>query len=75
MLGAVCALAGSWIALPALPFFTSPAAVPALDHAPAWPAVGAATVAVAAILLLIAWALALAVLRRVRLSAAKGEPT
>ncbi|CAM4015800.1 FtsX-like permease family protein [Janibacter anophelis] len=75
VLGAVCALAGSWIALPALPFFTSPAAVPALDHAPAWPAVGAATVAVAAILLLIAWALALGVLRRVRLSAAKGEPT
>lgn len=75
LLGALCALAGSWIALPALPLFTSPAAVPALDFAPAWLAVAAATVVVALVLLVIAWLLSVAVLRRVRLSAAKGEPT
>ncbi|MDN5717720.1 MAG: hypothetical protein L0G89_10860, partial [Janibacter sp.] len=45
-LGALCALVGSWIALPALPLFTSPAAVPVLDLTPAWPAVAAAAAAV-----------------------------
>ncbi|KRE39317.1 hypothetical protein ASG73_03015 [Janibacter sp. Soil728] len=75
VLGALCALAGSWIALPALPLFVSPAAVPVPDFAPAWLAVAAATVAVALVLIGIAWLLAAAVLRRVRLSAAKGEPT
>ncbi|WP_245634619.1 FtsX-like permease family protein, partial [Janibacter limosus] len=74
LLGAACALVGSWIALPALPLFTSPAPVPVSDLTPAWPAVAAAAVAVTLVLLVIAWLLSVAVLRRVRLSAAKGEP-
>lgn len=75
LLGALCALAGSWIALPALPLFTSRAAVPALDHSPAWVAVLAATVGVAVVLLVVALLLAAGVRRRVTLSAARGEPT
>lgn len=75
LLGTLCALVGSWVALPSIPLFTSPAAVPAPDLAPAWPAVGAAIVAVAAVLLLLALVLAGAVVRRVRLAAARGEAT
>lgn len=75
LLGALCALLGSSIALPSIPLFTTPAAVPATDLSPAWPTVVAATAAVAVVLLLVAWFLAGAVLRRVRLGAARGEPT
>lgn len=75
LLGAVCALVGSWIALPSIPLFTSPAAVPVPDLSPAWSVVGLATLVVAAVLLLVALLLAGAVLRRVRLSAARGEAT
>lgn len=75
LLGALCALAGSWIALPSIPLFTAPAAVPAAGLAPAWLTVLGATVAVGGVLLLLAWLLSGAVLRRVRLGAARGEPT
>ena len=73
--GALCALVGSWIALPSIPLFTRPAAVPVADLTPAWGAVALTTAVVALVLLVVAWILASAVLRRVRLAAARGEPT
>ena len=75
VLGALCALVGSWVALPSIPLFTSPAAVPVVDLTPAWPAVGAATFAVALALLLLARLLAGVVVGRVRVAAARGERT
>lgn len=75
LLGALCALVGSWLALPSIPLFTTPADVPVADLAPAWPTVVAATVVVALVLLLLAGAIAGAVVRRVRLGAIRGEPT
>lgn len=75
VLGALCALVGSWIALPELPLFTTPAAVPVADLAPAWLAVVAATLVVAIVLLVVARLIAGAIGRRVRLGAAQGEAT
>ncbi len=75
LLGVLCALLGSWVALPSIPFFTTPAAVPALDLGPSWPAVLVATAGVALVLLLLSQVLAGAVVRRVRLGAARGERT
>lgn len=75
VLGALCGLAGSWVALPELPLFTTPTAVPVADLSPAWVVVAVATAVVAVVLLTIARLLAGTVLRRVRLAAAKGEPT
>lgn len=73
LLGAACAVAGSWIALPSIPLFTSPARVPRADLAPDWPTVLGATAGVTLVLVVIAWLLAGVVLRRVRLGAARGE--
>lgn len=75
LLGTGCALVGSWVALPSIPLFTTPAAVPVADLSPAWPVVAIATGGVALVLLLLALVLAGAVLRRLRLDAARGEPT
>ena len=75
VLGAVCALVGARIALPAIPLFTEPAAVPRLDLSPAWPAVFASTAGVALVLLVLALLIAGAVLRRVHPAAVRGEST
>lgn len=75
LLGTVCALVGSWIALPSIPLFTSPAAVPTPDLAPVWPVVVAASLAVGLVLVVLSLVLAGATLRRVHLSAARGEST
>lgn len=75
LLGAGCALVGSWVALPSIPLFTTSADVPAADLSPSWPAVLAATAGVALVLLALAAALATTVGRRVRLGAVRGEST
>ncbi|WP_277453309.1 FtsX-like permease family protein [Janibacter sp. DB-40] len=73
LLGAGSALVGARIALPSIPFFTEPAAVPRLDLSPAWPAVLAATAGVAVVLLVLALAIAAVVARRVHPAAVRGE--
>lgn len=73
VLGAVCALVGSRLALPSVPLFTTPAAVPVPDLGPAWPAVLITTAVVAGVLLAVALLLARSVLRRVHPSAARVE--
>ncbi|WEV77092.1 hypothetical protein O9K63_10865 [Janibacter cremeus] len=72
LLGAGTALVGARIALPSIPFFTEPAAVPGLDLSPAWPAVLAATAGVAVVLLVLALVIAAAVARRVSPAAVRG---
>lgn len=75
LLGAACALVGAWVALPSIPLFTDPAPVPPPDLGPAWSAVLVSTAVVAAVLMLVALVLAGAVVRQVRLAAARGEAT
>ncbi|WP_338748938.1 FtsX-like permease family protein [Janibacter alittae] len=73
VLGAACSLLGSRLAMPSIPLFTTPAAVPAPDLSPHWPTVLVTTVVVAAVLLGLALAIAAAVARRVRPAAVRGE--
>lgn len=73
LLGAVCSLVGARLAMPAIPLFTTPAAVPVPDLSPAWPTVLATTAGVAVVLLVLDLVIAAAVARRVRPSAVRGE--
>lgn len=73
-LGTVCALLGSWIALPSIPLFTHETSVPVADLTPAWSVVGVAALVLAAVLCAVAVALAGSVRRRVRPSLVRGEP-
>lgn len=73
LLGAACSLLGARLAMPSIPLFTTPAAVPVPDLTPHWPTVLATTAGVAVVLLVLALAIAAAVARRVRPAAVRGE--
>ncbi len=75
VLGVVCAVIGAAVAMPSVPLFTEPAAVPVPDLSTAWWAVGLAALVTAVLLLAIALLLARWVMGRVRLAAARGEST
>ena len=73
VLGVVCAVIGAAVAMPSVPLFTEPAAVPVPDFSTAWWAVGLAALVTAVLLLAISLLLARWVMGRVRLAAARGE--
>ncbi len=75
VLGGLCAVVGAAVAMPSIPLFTEPAAVPVPDLSPVWWAVLLSAAVAAAVLLVLAGVLAHWTMGRVRLAAAKGEPT
>lgn len=64
LVGGLCGIAGSWLAMPLIPLFDTPAAVPALDLAPAWLVMALAWLVVIAVLGVVATVLGLRAARR-----------
>lgn len=64
LVGALCGVIGAFIAMPLIPLFDTPAAVPALDLAPAWVVMGVAWAVSVALLVVVAAVLALRATRR-----------